>query len=196
MRAQVPVRTHTHACACTHTPPCPTAFLGRVPASHGFSPATLTLLLSLLLEVGTSYYAVAVVKRNSPVTINTLKGVKSCHTGINRTVGWNVPVGYLVESGRLSVMGCNVLKGKGFRPGRNFSCRSTGFPSLPLPCLPLTGDLPRAHLEPPVIKEQRQRSSSRAFLVGGISPSSLVLAGLVLLPCKFWGMGPSRALDA
>uniref|UniRef100_A0A452T790 Melanotransferrin n=1 Tax=Ursus maritimus TaxID=29073 RepID=A0A452T790_URSMA len=61
-------------------------------------------------EVGTSYYAVAVVKRNSPVTINTLKGVKSCHTGINRTVGWNVPVGYLVESGRLSVMGCDVLK--------------------------------------------------------------------------------------
>ncbi|XP_012874843.1 PREDICTED: melanotransferrin [Dipodomys ordii] len=61
-------------------------------------------------EVGTSYYAVAVVKRNSSVTINTLKGVKSCHTGINRTVGWNVPVGYLVESGRLSVMGCDVLK--------------------------------------------------------------------------------------
>nr|XP_035130854.2 melanotransferrin isoform X3 [Callithrix jacchus] len=61
-------------------------------------------------EVGTSYYAVAVVKRSSHVTINTLKGVKSCHTGINRTVGWNVPVGYLVESGRLSVMGCDVLK--------------------------------------------------------------------------------------
>ncbi|XP_030894470.1 melanotransferrin isoform X4 [Leptonychotes weddellii] len=61
-------------------------------------------------EVGTSYYAVAVVKRGSPVTINSLKGVKSCHTGINRTVGWNVPVGYLVESGRLSVMGCDVLK--------------------------------------------------------------------------------------
>uniref|UniRef100_A0A2K6DFE8 Melanotransferrin n=1 Tax=Macaca nemestrina TaxID=9545 RepID=A0A2K6DFE8_MACNE len=61
-------------------------------------------------EVGTSYYAVAVVKRSSQVTINTLKGVKSCHTGINRTVGWNVPVGYLVESGRLSVMGCDVLK--------------------------------------------------------------------------------------
>uniref|UniRef100_A0A096NBH9 Melanotransferrin n=1 Tax=Papio anubis TaxID=9555 RepID=A0A096NBH9_PAPAN len=61
-------------------------------------------------EVGTSYYAVAVVKRSSQVTINTLKGVKSCHTGINRTVGWNVPVGYLVESGRLSVMGCDVPK--------------------------------------------------------------------------------------
>ncbi|XP_054336462.1 melanotransferrin isoform X6 [Pongo pygmaeus] len=61
-------------------------------------------------EVGTSYYAVAVVRRSSHVTIDTLKGVKSCHTGINRTVGWNVPVGYLVESGRLSVMGCDVLK--------------------------------------------------------------------------------------
>ncbi|XP_042759108.1 melanotransferrin [Panthera onca] len=61
-------------------------------------------------EVGTSYYAVAVVKRSSNVTINTLKGMKSCHTGINRTVGWNVPVGYLVESGRLSVMGCDLLK--------------------------------------------------------------------------------------
>ncbi|XP_006753484.1 PREDICTED: melanotransferrin [Myotis davidii] len=61
-------------------------------------------------EVGTSYYAVAVVKRSSNLTINTLKGVKSCHTGINRTVGWNVPVGYLVESGSLSVMGCDVLR--------------------------------------------------------------------------------------
>ncbi|XP_055263000.1 melanotransferrin isoform X3 [Moschus berezovskii] len=61
-------------------------------------------------EIGTSYYAVAVVRRGSQVTINTLKGVKSCHTGINRTVGWNVPVGFLVESGRLSVMGCDVLR--------------------------------------------------------------------------------------
>ncbi|XP_076973667.1 melanotransferrin [Tamandua tetradactyla] len=61
-------------------------------------------------DVGTSYYAVAVVKRSSHLTINNLRGTKSCHTGINRTVGWNVPVGYLVESGHLSVMGCDVLK--------------------------------------------------------------------------------------
>lgn len=54
----------------------------------------------------------AVVRRNSNVTIDTLKGVRSCHTGINRTAGWNVPVGYLVESGHLSVMGCDVLKGE------------------------------------------------------------------------------------
>ncbi|XP_068939366.1 melanotransferrin isoform X2 [Petaurus breviceps papuanus] len=61
-------------------------------------------------EVGTSYYAVAVVRRNSSLNIDHLQGVRSCHTGINRTVGWNVPVGYLVESGHLSVMGCDVLR--------------------------------------------------------------------------------------
>ncbi|KAL6052841.1 hypothetical protein STEG23_013516, partial [Scotinomys teguina] len=64
-------------------------------------------------DAGTSYYAVAVVRRDSNVTINTLKGAKSCHTGVNRTVGWNVPIGYLVESGHLSVMGCDVLKAVG-----------------------------------------------------------------------------------
>ncbi|XP_027704621.1 melanotransferrin isoform X2 [Vombatus ursinus] len=61
-------------------------------------------------EAGISYYAVAVVRRNSSLNIDHLQGVRSCHTGINRTVGWNVPVGYLVESGRLSVMGCDVLR--------------------------------------------------------------------------------------
>lgn len=137
------ISAHLDACAhmprqlCTHmsmhTHQSPTAFPPAFSPSRGFSPATLTLLLSLLLEVGTSYYAVAVVKRGSHVTINTLRGVKSCHTGINRTVGWNVPVGYLVESGRLSVMGCDVLKGKGFGPGRGFPCRGTGSPSWPLP---------------------------------------------------------------
>ena len=82
------------------------------------------------------------------MTIDTLKGMKSCHTGINRTVGWNVPVGYLVESGRLSVMGCDLLKGKGFGGQAGFSCRSAGSPHWPLCCLPLTGDCPQAHLRP------------------------------------------------
>ncbi|KAL9845433.1 melanotransferrin isoform 1-T1 [Geothlypis trichas] len=59
-------------------------------------------------EIGTSYYAVAVVKRSSNITMGSLKGARSCHTGINRTAGWAVPVGYLTDTGRLAPMGCDL----------------------------------------------------------------------------------------
>ncbi|XP_062438379.1 melanotransferrin [Rhea pennata] len=61
-------------------------------------------------EIGTSYYAVAVVRKSSNITINSLRGARSCHTGINRTAGWNVPVGYLIDSGHLAAMGCDLPK--------------------------------------------------------------------------------------
>lgn len=61
---------------------------------------------------GASYYAVAVVKKSShnSFTINQLKGKKSCHTGLNRTVGWNIPIGTLIERGDIKADKCKISK--------------------------------------------------------------------------------------
>lgn len=42
------------------------------------------------------YLAVAVVKSSdADLNWNNLKGKKSCHTAVDRTAGWNIPMGLL-----------------------------------------------------------------------------------------------------
>ncbi|CAI9736200.1 melanotransferrin-like [Octopus vulgaris] len=48
-----------------------------------------------------SYYAVAVVKKDSKLKFPHLKGAKSCHTGYGKTSGWKVPVGLLIEKNEI-----------------------------------------------------------------------------------------------
>nr|XP_031532978.1 serotransferrin [Vicugna pacos] len=43
----------------------------------------------------TKYYSVAVVKKGSNFQLNQLQGKKSCHTGLGRSAGWNIPMGLL-----------------------------------------------------------------------------------------------------
>ncbi|CAL8319625.1 unnamed protein product [Arctogadus glacialis] len=46
-------------------------------------------------------YAVAVVKKDTGFSFQELNGTKSCHTGIGKTAGWNIPIGTLLTTGQL-----------------------------------------------------------------------------------------------
>ncbi|XP_033935874.1 serotransferrin-like [Pseudochaenichthys georgianus] len=66
-----------------------------------------------------SYYAVAVVKRSSGLTWDTLKGHRSCHTGLGRSAGWIVPMGLIYSQTR----DCDFTKffSSGCAPGSELS---------------------------------------------------------------------------
>ncbi|XP_075793328.1 serotransferrin [Pelodiscus sinensis] len=48
-------------------------------------------------DATTSYYSVAVVKKGTAFTVRDLQGKKSCHTGLDRSAGWVIPIGTLVK---------------------------------------------------------------------------------------------------
>nr|ADO66732.1 melanotransferrin [Apostichopus japonicus] len=55
----------------------------------------------------TGYYGIAVTRATyTNVSLTNLKGARSCHTGVGRTAGWNIPVGYLLHSGQMKSEGC------------------------------------------------------------------------------------------
>lgn len=61
-----------------------------------------------------AYYAVVLVKRNSSnaFTISDLRGKRSCHTGLGRNAGWNIPIGILIKRGIIKNKNCNIPQGK------------------------------------------------------------------------------------
>uniref|UniRef100_A0A8C4WXX5 Transferrin-like domain-containing protein n=1 Tax=Eptatretus burgeri TaxID=7764 RepID=A0A8C4WXX5_EPTBU len=71
-------------------------------------PITPSSPLSLLQDVGTCYFAVAVARSSSSFGFDGLKGKRSCHTGMGKSTGWNLPIGALLESGTLTWEGPSV----------------------------------------------------------------------------------------
>lgn len=60
---------------------------------------------------GGSYFAVAVVKKDSPYkSFADLKGAKSCHTGIGRTAGYNAPLYTLIKLNLIKNTDCPYPK--------------------------------------------------------------------------------------
>ncbi|XP_028392235.1 serotransferrin-like [Dendronephthya gigantea] len=60
---------------------------------------SLTIIQSLKfknIENYVQYYGLAVVKKGTTFNFTQLKGENSCHTGVGKTVGWVIPVGYLL----------------------------------------------------------------------------------------------------
>ncbi|XP_066508637.1 serotransferrin-1-like [Hoplias malabaricus] len=96
----------------------------------------------------TCYYAVAVVKKGSDIKFSELKGKKSCHTGLGKSAGWNIPIGTLIAR--------NLIKWEGIEDKPVEEAVKVYFSSSCVPgatkgselCQLCKGDCSRSHKEP------------------------------------------------
>lgn len=58
-------------------------------------------------------YGLAVVKKGSAMTVDSLLGAKSCHPGANDILGWQMPLTMLERLGLLQIMDCDYARSAG-----------------------------------------------------------------------------------
>lgn len=81
------------------------------------SPSSIGDLINdshMLCSDGLSYYVVAMARRSSSdLSLLEMHERSSCHPGMRTTVGWTVPVGYLVNTSQIRVgEQCNFPRGE------------------------------------------------------------------------------------
>lgn len=81
---------------------------------HAGQPTRVNTSFSGVFLVG--YFAVAVVKKsNKDISWNALTGKKSCHTAVDRTAGWNIPMGLLYSRINHCQFGKQLWEGTGVK---------------------------------------------------------------------------------
>lgn len=80
---------------------------------YNLMPISSEMYTSPSNEIYSNQYAVAIVKkgwldrRGQPMTLDSLRGSKSCHGGVGLSVGWNIPISTLLQKKLLDIVDCN-----------------------------------------------------------------------------------------
>lgn len=74
---------------------------------YNLIPISTETYFSTQMKSYSDYYAVAVVKKGSGMTLGSLRGANSCHGGVGTSSGWNMPISTLIEKQLLEIVDCN-----------------------------------------------------------------------------------------
>uniref|UniRef100_A0A3B3HML9 Transferrin-like domain-containing protein n=1 Tax=Oryzias latipes TaxID=8090 RepID=A0A3B3HML9_ORYLA len=116
--------------------------------------------VKVCVSAGSCVLSVAVV-RNSSLAVQSLQGLRSCHSGVRWTAGWSIPLGFLLSRNYLKVGGffsasccpgaaamspalCTLCQGqKSFNPQKNYHCETSQnepfYNTTPSSCLCFSG---------------------------------------------------------